>query len=626
MRRRSATSLGAVAVLILAGAAAGPASAAPTSAAATPAAATPGALPPGQLSAGSAPVRTITLVTGDRISVATDGSGRVSMRDSAGHRNTQYLSRTVGGHLQVIPTTAMGLFARGKLDPRLFDVTELLADGYDDRSASLPLLVSYQNAASLRGTTGLTVGRDLTSAKAIAVRQPRSTAARTWTALTASPVSLRPGIRKIWLDGVRKPVLDVSVPQIGAPAAWKAGYDGTGVTVGIIDTGVDGTHPDLAGKVIEAKGFTDAGDTIDTVGHGTHVASTVAGTGAASNGTYKGVAPGATLYSAKVCTATGCTESAILAGMQWVAEKGVRVANMSLGGTNQPGRDPIEEAVENLTATYGTLFVVASGNDHLWTGSPASAPSALAVGAVDKKNVGADFSSHGIKYDDYAVKPELTAPGVDITAARSADSIDGATLKYRTMSGTSMAAPHVAGAVALLAQAHPGWTHDQLKDTLVSSATPNGDPWFVQGAGRVDVARAFGQPVAASPSTLAFGLQKLPHEEDPPVSKTVTYHNGGTAPVTLAVTIPASDAAGKPLPAGLFTVEPASVTVPAGGDAPVTVTATPAAIPWKDVVGAVLTAAGEGVTVRTPMSMAAQIEGFDVTVTGLDRAGSPSSQ
>ena len=110
---------------------------------------------------------------------------------------------------------------------------------------------------------------------------------------------------KVWLDNKVKILAQVADDrtQIGAPVAWKAGYTGKGVTVAVLDTGIDDTHPDLAGKVADRKNFTDD-QPVDHVGHGTHVASTIAGTGAASGGLYRGVAPDATLTTARSAPAT----------------------------------------------------------------------------------------------------------------------------------------------------------------------------------------------------------------------------------------------------------------------------------------------------------------------------------
>jgi subtilisin family serine protease len=131
----------------------------------------------------------------------------------------------------------------------------------------------------------------LPAADAVAVAQPKASTADLWAQLTAAtgaeardaddPATLAAGVQALWLDGLRQPSLDVSVPQIGAPEAWAAGFTGAGVTVAVLDTGVDVTHPDLAGKVTASRNFTGEPDD-DLLGHGTHVASTIVGSGAGS--------------------------------------------------------------------------------------------------------------------------------------------------------------------------------------------------------------------------------------------------------------------------------------------------------------------------------------------------------
>src|SRR5262249_26515680 len=153
-------------------------------------------------------------------------------------------------------------------------------------------------------------------------------------------------------------------------------------------------------------------------------------------------------------------DSWVLAGMEWAARSGAKVVNMSLGDVApSDGSDPMSQAVNTLSAEYGTLFVIAAGNagpEPIST--PGAAAPALTVGAVDKQDALAYFSSTGPLTVTGALKPDISAPGVDITAARSQDMTDGETGLYRTLSGTSMATPHVAGAAAILAQRHPGWT------------------------------------------------------------------------------------------------------------------------------------------------------------------------
>jgi subtilisin family serine protease len=556
--------------------------------------------------------RTVTLITGDRITVHREG--RLELTRGPGREHVRFATQRNDGHVSVIPSDAAPLLRSGRVDPRLFDVTTLIEFGYDDRRADLPLIVSGGNLKAARALPG---GMS-------AVRADRT--GKDWTSLTGGGAA-RTAASKIWLDGVMQPSLDVSVPQIGAPAAWEAGFDGTGATVAVLDTGVDETHPDLSGQVSAAQNFTEGEeDEQDRVGHGTHVASTIAGTGAASNGRYKGVAPGAKLLDGKVCVLGGCAESWILAGMQWAAEQGADVVNMSLGGGDSPGLDPMEEAVQTLTEQYGTLFVIAAGNSggDRTVGSPASADSALAVGAVDKQDDLAVFSSRGPRTGDAAIKPEITAPGVDIVAAKSSTGeidnpapVDG----YTTLSGTSMATPHVAGSAAILAQQHPDWAADLLKSTLISSAKPNPEiAVTAQGAGRVDVARAITQTVTTSPATLSFGLQLWPHADDAPLTQTLTYRNAGTADVTLNLAV---TPLAQPVPAGLVTLSATSVTVPAGGTASVTVTIDTSAEMPDAFHGGEITATAGDTVVQTPFGVDREVESYDLKLDVLDRTGAP---
>ncbi|WP_258401756.1 S8 family serine peptidase, partial [Micromonospora noduli] len=396
---------------------------------------------------------TVTLITGDRVTVTASGA---SVRPGAGREDVQFLVQRERGRLTVTPTDAVPLLRSGRVDRRLFDVTGLVEAGYDDAHRNtLPLLASYGSTGNARrapaALPGTRLTRDLPVIRGAALNSDKSSLGAVWEEVTTGPAGARldaaGGVERIWLDGRRRVTLDHSVPQIGAPTAWAAGFTGTGVSVAVLDTGVDATHPDLAGKVAEARNFTEVADARDTVGHGTHVASTIAGTGAASGGKYRGVAPDATLLDGKVCEDAGCSDSAILAGMQWAAvEKKAAVVNMSLSGWDTPEVDPVEEAVQTLTAQTGTLFVLAAGNDGSdgSVGSPASADAGLAVGAVDRDDELADFSSRGPRVGDDALKPDITAPGVDIVAARSATGVTGAPVgdRYVTLSGTPMATTH----------------------------------------------------------------------------------------------------------------------------------------------------------------------------------------
>ncbi|MBE1492431.1 S8 family serine peptidase [Plantactinospora soyae] len=584
------------------------------------------------------PVRTVTLVTGDRITVYGADRSRWAVTRGPGREHVTFQGSRVGDQLRVVPSDAVGPLRDGLLDRRLFDVSTLLDSGYDDRRADLPLIVTYADDAAARtvrtaAPAGVRVLRSLPGPATFAVRAERRDAGGFWRSLgvTAGGFAPASGVRKVWLDGLRKPVLATSVPQIGAPAAWQAGYTGAGVTVAVLDTGIDGKHPDLAGRVVAAENFTEGvEDDRDLVGHGTHVASTVAGNGAASGGRNRGVAPDATLVNGKVCVDGGCMDSWILAGMQWaVTERQAKVVNLSLGGLDGPETDPLEQAVTELSARYGTLFVVAAGNfgADASVGSPASAPAALAVGAVDRSDALADFSSRGPAIGTAAVKPDLTAPGVDITAARGADGRFGSPGEpYATISGTSMATPHVAGAAALLAQQHPDWSGEQLKRTLMAAARRStGTGVFGQGAGRVDLGRAMTQSVTTTPASVSFGLHQWPHGDDEPVVRTVTYHNGGSQPVQLALAVQADGPAGTPAPAGMFTLGASRLTVPAGGTAQTTVTAdVRPGTQDGNYAGYLLASAGD-LVVNTPVSVGREIESYDLTLVHTGRDGAPAT-
>ncbi|MEU3376881.1 S8 family peptidase [Streptomyces caelestis] len=578
----------------------------------------------------------ITLITGDR--VVLDAKGRViGLERAKGREDIPVQVRKLDGHTLVIPADAARLVATGKLDQRLFDVTEL------NRSATrkaqkkgLKVIVGYQGSAAATKADVRDAGRlshSLKSVNADAVQTPQEDAPELWDAVTNGDKTAS-GIAHVWLDGVRKASLDKSVPQIGAPKAWAAGYDGKGVKIAVLDTGVDATHADLKGQVIGAKNFTTSPDTTDKVGHGTHVASIAAGTGAKSGGKYKGVAPGAKILNGKVLDDGGYgSDSEVLAGIEWAAAQGADVVNMSLGGGDTPAIDPLEAAVNKLSEEKGILFAIAAGNEgdfgEQTIGSPGSAAAALTVGAVDDKDVLADFSSRGPGMDG-ALKPDVTAPGVDITAASApgnqiAAEVGEKPAGYMTISGTSMATPHVAGAAALLKQQHPAWKYAELKGALTGSTKGGKYTPFQQGTGRIQVDKAIKQSVIGDPASVSFGVQQWPHTDDKPVSKELTYRNLGTKDVTLKLTSTATNPKGQAAPAGFFKLGATSVTVPAGGKASVPFTVNTKLGGTVDgAYSSYVTATGGGQTVRTAAAVQREVESYDVTLKFLDRDGKPA--
>ncbi|MEO3818589.1 S8 family serine peptidase [Plantactinospora sp. B24E8] len=560
---------------------------------------------------------TVTLLTGDTVTVS--GTRVLNVRAAHGREHMVFHTYTdERGDINVVPEDAQALLAQGKLDPRLFNVTELVEAGFDDTLADrLPLIVDHAGPAPR--STAARVSRELPAVGATALSVERSAAY--WpTARTAD---------RVWLDGRVRAALEHSVPQVGAPAAWAAGHTGAGTTVAVLDTGVDATHPDLADAVVDARDFTGGADPDDRNGHGTHVASIVTG----ADPRHRGVAPDTRILNVKVLADDGFgSESAVLAGMEWAASQGADVINMSLGGGPSDGTDPLSQAVNELTARTGALFVVAAGNEPAYVDLPGTADAALTVGAVNRDDELAEFSGRGPRLLDGAIKPDITAPGVDIVAARASNGVLGEPgQSHMPLSGTSMAAPHVAGAAAILAGAHPDWSPDQIKATLMGNAVPkDGLTVFEQGAGRLDLAAAVRSTVVASPTNLNLGAVRWPHHDNTPISRTLTYTNLGTGPVSLDLAADVVSEDGAPAPEGMFTFAPASLTVPAGGQASTTVTADTSfdgpTGAFTGVVVATRDASSGGGALRTPVAVHREIESYDVTVSAIGYDGAPSDE
>lgn len=283
------------------------------------------------------------------------------------------------------------------------------------------------------------------------------------------------------------PIKNAEVPwgvaRIGAPAAWKT-TQGAGVVVAVIDSGVDLAHPDLAdrfwtnaGEASGAAGVDDdgngviddlhgvnlvanpiqedappSGDPTDVIGHGSHVAGTIAarldGWGVV------GVAPQARIMAIKAGNG-GFTSIAILQAVEYAVENGAEVMNLSLGGLTVGDGDPLFADAMAYAAVHGVIAVAAAGNEGIDVDNadPARFPPVIAVGATTSDELPAPFSNFG-----HAVS--VVAPGDAIY------SLDAATHGHLVLSGTSMAAPHVTGAVALLLAAHPGATSAQIRQSL----------------------------------------------------------------------------------------------------------------------------------------------------------------
>jgi subtilisin family serine protease len=374
-------------------------------------------------------------------------------------------------------------------------------------------------------------------------------------------------------------------PQlIGATDLWGPTLQtaGDGVKIGIIDDGVDQTHPFFSAtgyampagfpkgltqyttaKVIVARSFTPAGTTYKNAAlpfdpgqsfHATHVAGIAAGnhdtraTLGSGPVAVSGIAPRAYIGNYKALTiptpgfGLDGNSPEIAAAIEAAVNDGMNVINLSLGEPEvEPGRDLVVKAIAGAAAA-GVVPVVAAGNDfddfgRGSVGSPGNAPSAITVAAATKSDVISSFSSSGPTPISAEMKPDVTAPGSDILS-----SVPAGEGTWNTFSGTSMASPHIAGSAALLLQRHPTWTVAQVKSALVQTAGPaysdttkrTEAPTTREGGGFVNLPRADNPLVFATPTGLSFGLVK---PATPAIAKCVALADagGGAGPWTVSL-------------------------------------------------------------------------------------------
>ncbi|MBL0885297.1 S8 family peptidase [Myceligenerans sp. I2] len=292
--------------------------------------------------------------------------------------------------------------------------------------------------------------------------------------------------------------------------------DGSGVTAYIIDTGILTTHQDFGGRAVSGTDTVDGdNDATDCAGHGTHVAGTVGGSS-------YGVAKNVDLVAVRVldCSGSG-TYAGVIDGIDWVTSDHAAgepaVANMSLGGGfSQAVNDAVAASIAD-----GVTYALAAGNDYAadaCNSSPASTPEAITVGATQSNDARASYSNIGTCLD-------IFAPGTDITSAWYTSNT-----ATNTISGTSMATPHVTGAAALVAAANPGFTPQQVRDQLVADATTG----------------AVSNPGSGSPDALLYvgDEANTPPDPDPTPEPGCTGTNGddvdindnstSTSPITIS--------------------------------------------------------------------------------------------
>jgi subtilisin family serine protease len=312
-------------------------------------------------------------------------------------------------------------------------------------------------------------------------------------------LSERDQVAMIWYDEPVHTMLDASVPLIGTPQVWQANVTGQGIKVAIVDTGIDPNHPDFDGRIAQRKDFTGEGDT-DKNGHGTHVAGIVGGSGTK----YRGVAPECVFYIAKVLRGNGSgSTSDVMAGVEWAVQQGAQVINLSLGSDGACDGTDALSVLCDVAVAQGVVLCVAAGNagpGASTVGSPGCAKTVITVGATTKSDQVASFSSRG-PTSDGRTKPDVCFPGANIVACRASGTSMGTPIDawYTSASGTSMATPHATGACALLLQAKPGLSPQQIKDTLMNTAKNLGLDANTQGKGRAQVFAAYQSALGQEP-------------------------------------------------------------------------------------------------------------------------------
>ena len=577
---------------------------------------------------------TFTLITGEKVNAIVNSQGGLSGIRLAGasgeERMTSVFSR--GGNVYVIPQTAQELVDNHMLDMELFNLTKLHASGYDDASTEqLPVIVEYHKG-TLQGPavpnvlpgTSLNGELEIIDSAAISIAKDQATGVMQQLLADSS-------VEGVWLDAMvqshdsaKAETLTPTVPLTGAYGKYANLFNGQGVKVAVLDTGYDIEHPDLAGKVVASQAFVYPASIDDLAGHGTHVASTIAGTGAASNGKWVGVAPGAELIIGKVLGDTGSgSTSGILNGMIWAVDSGADIVSMSLGGYSTACDGPLVDAVEALSDQ--ALFVISAGNSYTREsiGVPGCAPSALTVGAIDRDNNTAIFSSRGPSPDGHSAKPDIASQGVDVVAGAVGG--QGA-LAYTSMSGTSMAAPHVSGGAAIVLQARPELTPKELKQVLTSSVVDTNAHVLEQGAGPMDVNRAVVQSVIAAPN---LELGHFEYEGNTDIHYTqVSLRNISDADVELKVRMELIGEDGKTqLPATLAGLGVKTVVVPANGEVSVPVWIDPSVALRNSAYGSITgrikgqSVGKQDVQLTVPFSFWIEQPMVKLTVSALDRFG-----
>lgn len=337
------------------------------------------------------------------------------------------------------------------------------------------IIITQENAAEQARTAvrnaGGNVTHDFNLINGVAVTIPK---------VAADNLADRDFVREIQPDAQVKTVLDTSTETVDTEEVWQQNITGENIDVAVLDTGIE-NDTDLN---VEREAYYTGDNAEDYNGHGTHVAGIIA----SPDSQYRGVAYGADLYDVKVLSSSGIGSSSdIIAGLEWAVDNGAEVATLSLGAQVETcdGTSALAEAVNNAVE-QGVVVTVAAGNsgpENQTLATPGCAERPITVGSSSDGEV-SEFSSRGSTADGRA-KPDVVAPGEEITSTYIGSQ------EYETLSGTSMATPHVAGAAALLLAENPDLTPSEIKNVTKSTATDLGFSQNTQGSGRINIYAAY---------------------------------------------------------------------------------------------------------------------------------------
>jgi subtilisin family serine protease len=476
----------------------------------------------------------------------------------------------------------------------------------------VPVIILFENASSpirMKAASTITLSREFSLINGAAAKLTRS---------QILSLSQEPAVRKVFLDGVRtvsepdveegRARIQSSIDSIGARFVQEnLNITGRNVTVAVVDTGIDYTHPDLGGcfgaSCRVRGGFDFVGndsDPWDDHSHGTHVAGIVG-----AKGVMTGVAPDVSFYALKVCNSAGdCYDSDIIAAVEWAVAHDADVISISLGGVGQPNDDvnPLDEAVDEASRR-GFVVSVAAGN--IGPGAqtiehPATGSDVITVGSVN------DHGTPGTADDDISsfscrgprafgrLDPDVSAPGEGISSTMPGGG-------HGVKSGTSMAAPHVSGAAALMLEWNRNLTAAQIRSRLMQSAENISGHVFAKGAGEINVSRAILSSLTANVSgSDRYETMLAPGEN---ASFAVSFLNAGNASRNLTLSVEAfSDAKQYHALESAVVQAPAVVLVPAGGEEGIVVNLSLPVNASAGVYGGVLVAASDdGQSLRVPL-------------------------